>query len=95
MRTLYLIQSITCYGPHDESHYEARAKLLSDVGFIRCRSEKDSEGKYWEVWLGYDFLLAKHLLRNKAEVMDYLTKKVGPGIISVAQELEHWGASID
>ena len=94
MKTLYMVQSITCYGPHDEETYDKKAAKLRDAGFIRCRSEQDAAGKRWEVWLGYDWMLAPRGLENKAATLRFLMG-IGPGSISVAEEIEHWGASPD
>lgn len=93
-KTIFLIQHITGYGP--ASNYEVTARLLRDAGFVCCKSEKDREGKYWEVWLGYPFRINATLCgETTQEVTAWLMRNIGPGEISLSIESEHWGLGTD
>ena len=94
MRTIYLVQHVAGYS---RDGYEKSSRRLTDAGFIRCRSEIGDNGKYWEVWLGYDLLFAGPLKggQSKEAILAWLMHEVRPGEISVAVEQEHWGLGAD
>lgn len=93
-KSVYLVQSIQAYG--DDDHYQKAARKLTDAGFVRCRSERETDGKYWEVWLGFPWRLNGALKdAPKERVLSWLMEEVKPGEIVVAVAHEHWGAGVD
>ena len=80
----------------DDKIMEALTPTLSRGGQLWLISTPYGErGKHWEIWIGYDWMIAPRGLTDKPAVMGFLMRTVGPGSISVAEEIEHWGASPD
>lgn len=92
-RTVYLIRSLQGY--RGTEWYDEKAQEFTRVGFVRCRSEPGPDGKWWEVWLGYPFMLKDELLgKDRPEIEAWLRAR-GPGEISVAVEVHHLGLMPD
>jgi hypothetical protein len=93
---MFIVQHLQWYGGDEK--YKANEKAFKRVGFIRCRSRKDKDGKYWEVWIGYPFMFKAELQgKDSKEAFRWLTLH-GPGEIYVCDVVitkEHWGAGID
>lgn len=92
-KTVYFIQHLQ--GDGDDEKYQQNERRFREAGFIRCRSEHDAAGKYWEIWLGYPFLLNGELKNAPLDVILHWLTGHGPGEISVAVEKEHLGFNPD
>lgn len=96
--TIY-VHHITCYS--GESVYEERAEKLTEAGFVRLRSEKGDDDKYWEVWYLPYLSHAKGPCKDmkEQEIVRWLMHNVGPGNIECEFRVEHsgtnWGAGVD
>lgn len=91
-RTVYIIQHLQGYDGDEQ--YRKNERRLKEAGFIRCRSERDAEGKYWEVWLGLPWALNGQLREASPDfIIEWLMSRA-VGEISIAVEKRHLGAAL-
>ena len=82
-------------GYDGDNRYRETTKKLEEAGFIRLRSEKDKEGKYWEIW----YLPGPWAARGRIEglshglIISWVMNHIRPG--EIESNGKHYGLSID
>jgi hypothetical protein len=91
-RESFYVQSIGGYG--GEEQYNRNAPLFKQAGFIRLRSEKDEEGKHWEIWYLPGVWKAEGPLEGKSykEIKEWVFS-LSPGTVEV--EAKTYGLCVD
>lgn len=66
---------------YDSGSYETRARRMRKAGFVRLRSRKGRDGKYWEIWYLCGAWAAKGEIANMkhADIKAWLFREIRPG----------------
>ena len=90
---VYMVHHLGGYG--GEKQQISNEKAFIEKGFIRCRSEKGDDGKYWEVWMGYPWMLKGDLENAKAEDIERWILNHSVGNLDVCKVEKGWGLGVD
>lgn len=87
------VQSITGY--NGQTTYAYRAKKLRAAGFIRLRSSRHKDRKYWEIWYLPYLLAARGPVKGLKlpDIVSWLMREVQPG--EIQEGGAHHGLSVD
>jgi len=66
---------------YEADSYAPKAKRMRAAGFVRLRSSKGRDGKYWEIWYLCGAWAAKGEIEGKkhADIKSWLFHQIGPG----------------